>query len=56
MLCSGDLQGTLEVTRDFHFHNFSFERKRRCLRRGELRHLEARDAKIARRESRERSL
>src|SRR5215469_8300115 len=47
MLCSGDLQSTLEVIRDLHFHNFSFERERPCrrLRRCELRRVEARDAK-----------
>jgi hypothetical protein len=45
MLCSGGLQGTLEVIRDFH--NFSFERERTCrvLRRRELRRVETRDAK-----------
>jgi hypothetical protein len=25
VLCCGDLQGTLEVIRDSHFHNFSCE-------------------------------
>src|SRR5215467_10517960 len=47
MLCSGGLQGTLEIVRDSHFHNFSFERERpyRRLRRCELRRVEAWDAK-----------
>src|SRR6516162_2362803 len=47
MLCSGGLQGTLEVIRDSDFHNFSFERERPCrrLRRCELRRVEVRDAK-----------
>ena len=47
MLCSGGLQGALEVIRDSHFDNFSFERERpyrRC-RRCELRRVEAQDAK-----------
>jgi hypothetical protein len=47
MLCSRDLQGTLEVIRDLHFHKFSFERERldRRLCCGELRRVETRDAK-----------
>src|SRR6516162_6220473 len=47
MLCPGDLQGMLEVIRDSHFHNFSFEREGpyRRLRRCELRRVEAGDAK-----------
>jgi hypothetical protein len=46
VLCSGGLQGTLEVIRDSHFHNFSVERERpyRRLRRCELRRVEAWDA------------
>ena len=47
MLRSGGLQSTLEVIRDLHFHNFSFERKRpyRRFRGCELRRIEARDTK-----------
>ena len=46
MLYPGGLQGTLEVIRDLHFYNFSFERERPChrLRGCELSRVEFRDA------------
>ena len=47
MLCPSGLQGTLEVVRNLHFYNFSFDPDRPyCrLRRFELRNVETGDAK-----------
>jgi hypothetical protein len=47
MLCSGSLQGTLEVIRDSQFHNFCFKRERPGghLGRCELRRVKAWDTK-----------